>query len=791
LVATQGSRHLARRRRQRAPDWRAIWIDARGDVGGIGAVLAAIVAYLSPALKDGTSFGTFDTVLRLTSLGHGLYAGPDYNRTDADVVSQLETWNLFDWRQIHAGHFPLWNPFSLYGLPQFANFQSSVLSLPDLISYAMPARYAWLTVVFLKLLIAGTGTYVFARVIGLGVAASSFAGITYLLSGGFTADLSWPFTDVLAWVGWIAAFAVLTYRWRGRARYVIGLAVASAFSIYGGFPEANAYTALFLAVAGLVIVACLVLRGNRVLVGGLVRIGAGLGSGILLAMPLLLPGVQYAVNAHRQTETIFEAVPGKAILGLVAPGIDGLPIRGSTWLLAGTNFYETVSYVGIVVVVLAIVAIVAIPRHPMVLGLAIGAAALVATSYEIGNFHPLVDLLKSSGLGTVIWRRSRLLIGFPLGILAATGLETLLRSHGKGRAPAAFAVASLVACGAVIWLWVYAASGATARIRSIESQALIWPTALTAACVITAGLVLKAGRVHGAHLGRTLCATATTVLFVGNGMFLVFAGVGLNTWTKGFYPETAAMRTLQAKVGTGLVAVDDGRRNVQALSPVGFYPELNMAYRIDEFAGHDPLLPQSYYEVLAPGEGNGGIGLLIPSVGTVAEAQEFGISWLLLYRGRPVPRGATYVATLAGERLFHVSGSSQFSVQPPSGGEVSSINQPYAGSYSVRVDDAVSVTLVARVTAVPGWHATIDGRPVRLHTYDDVMQSLVVPAGNHDVQLWYDPPQLMYGIWLAAAAAAGLSLFGWRSSRLARRRRPEPVDDGLSLSAELEAVSGQ
>ena len=435
------ARPPARRRhsRRRRFDWRGGWIDRRRGVAGVGAIVAAIAAYLSPALRGGTSFGTFDSVISFTSLGSGLYSGPVHNPTDGDVISQMETWNLFDWRQIHAGHFPLWNPFALLGLPQFANFQSSVLSLPDLVGYAFPARYAFLVAVVMKLLIAGTGVYVFCRVVGLGAIASAFAG-SPTCCGGFSASLSWPFSDVFAWVGWMAAFAVLAYRWPGRIRYVAGLAVATAFSIYGGFPEANVIVALFLAAAGVVIVVCLLARRVRLHAGGLVRILGGLVAGGALAMPLILPGAQYAAGAHRDTEVNFLPVPGKAIITMAVPGFDGFPIHGSHFLIPTTNFYETVSYVGIAVLVLAVVAVVALPRQPVVIAMAVGAVLLVAVAYSVGAFHPLLDLLKAVGLSTIVWRRARLIIGFPLGVLAAVGLETLLRSRGPSRAAAAFAL---------------------------------------------------------------------------------------------------------------------------------------------------------------------------------------------------------------------------------------------------------------------------------------------------------------------------------------------------------------
>jgi hypothetical protein len=789
-ATAQSSIQSTRRRRAGGGrDVRGAWIAARGDLAGIGAIVASIAAYVSPALRDGTSFGTFDSVIGFTSLGAGLYPGPIHNPTDGDVISQMETWNLFDWRQIHAGHFPLWNPFSLLGLPQFANFQSSVLSLPDLVSYAVPARFAFLAVVIMKLLIAGTGAYVFGRVIGLGAIASSFAGITYLLSGGFSADLSWPLTDVFAWLGWIAAFAVLSYRWRGRARYVAGLAVVTAFAIYGGFPEADAYMALFLGVAGCAILACLLARRTRLQVAGLVRMGGGLCAGIALAMPLLLPGAQYAANAHRQTEVTFLPVPGKAIITLAIPGYDGFPTHGSHFLIPTTNFYETVSYVGILVLILAVVAVISFPRHPVVLAFGLGALVLLATAYGFGSFHPILDALKSLGLASVVWRRTRLIVGFPLGILGGLGLETLLRSRGHSRAPVAFAAASVLAAAVVAFLFVHTSSVTDPQARSIERHSLIWPAAIVLVCLACALLVLAAGRLQRSQLRRSVCGAATFALFAGNAAFLVSAGVGLNTWTKGFYPESSAMVALQAKVGTSIVGVDDGRTKVQSLSAEGFYPELNVAYRIDEFAGHDPLLPQAYFKAIAPGQGHGGLGLFLPSIDSVAEANELGVSWLLLPPRRAAPAGTTFVEKLAGQRLYHVPGSSQFSVQPAAGGAVTSVAQPSAGSYDLAVSDTAAVTLVARVTDVPGWHASIDGKPASLQPFDGVMQSLAVPAGHHEIKLWYDPHTIFDGVLVALVAVLGLLVLGFVSFRRRGTRGPEAFDDGLSLSSDLEAMS--
>ena len=208
-----------------------------------------------------------------------------------------------------------------------------------------------------------------------------------------------------------------------------------------------------------------------------------------------------------------------------------------------------------------------------------------------------------------------------------------------------------------------------------------------------------------------------------------------------------------------------------------------------EFAGHDPLLPQAYFKAISPGQGHGGLGLFLPSIDSVAEANELGVSWLLLPPRRAAPAGTTFVEKVAGQRLYHVPGSSQFSVQPAAGGAVTSAAQSFAGSYDLTVSDTAAVRLVARVTDVPGWHASIDGKPATLLAFDGVMQSLAVPAGHHEVRLWYEPHTLFDGVLIALAAALGLLVLGVVSVRRRATTGPEAIEDGLSLSTELEAMS--
>jgi len=70
----------------------------------------------------------------------------------------------------------------------------------------------------------------------------------------------------------------------------------------------------------------------------------------------------------------------------------------------------------------------------------------------------------------------------------------------------------------------------------------------------------------------------------------------------------------------------------------------------------------------------------------------------------------------------------------------------------------------------PGWHATVDGRPVRIDRVDYLLRGVPVGPGTHRVELSYDPASFRIG-WLVSLAAllivAGMIVVGVRH----RRRR--------------------
>jgi uncharacterized protein YciI len=89
------------------------------------------------------------------------------------------------------------------------------------------------------------------------------------------------------------------------------------------------------------------------------------------------------------------------------------------------------------------------------------------------------------------------------------------------------------------------------------------------------------------------------------------------------------------------------------------------------------------------------------------------------------------------------------------------------GATQVRVSCRQRTVLVRRETALPGWSASLDGRPAALRTSSGVYQALSIPAGGHRVRFDYQPPGLGWGL-LGLVLGAGATLVGAGRARQAR-----------------------
>lgn len=732
---------------------------------------------LAPALAHGWSLGDIDALSRY---GLSAQAGGSVHYTGpTDQVQQMIPWMTLVRAQLAHGHLPLWNPYSGLGLPLVFNWQSAAFSLPNLVGYLFPAFLGYTVVLFLTLVIAGSGVYVLSRVLGLGLLGSLTAATVFELSGSVIGWLGWPITGVAAWSGWVLALVLLVLGGRRPVRDVTLLAVVVAFSWYAGQPES-----VGLLVGAVVVLLLVVVLARARLAGGagpvarpVARVAAAVVAGTGLAAPLVLPGVQLASGSVVKSVSAYGALPAGDLSHLVLQDFDGLPLSGSHWF--GHSIYpETAVYVGVVGLVLALVAVVVGRRRPEVLALAAVAVAGALVAYA----GPVVAVLRQLvGTRAVVWHRSLLVVDLALAVLAGVGLDSLVGGERVGEARRWLGIWSVAAAAFLALLWLVGRGHLPPAEAQVRARSFLWPAAQAVVGMLVAAVAVGPGRRGGDARGRrrsargaprrTVSAGAATgaVLLLVESAYLLAAGAPLVSSSPAFLTPTPAEVALARAVGDAVVGF--GTNDCHEPPGVGILPDVNVAFGVHELAVYDPITPDRYFTAWktatgVPAASAGAPLIFCPAVTTVADARRLGVGFVLEPPGVPGPRGAVADGKVGDERLYRIPGAAPATLVPyvpagipaPTGapGPAVGVGHPDPSTWSLVVDPARTSSLRLRLTDVPGWHASVDGRPLALQRFAGTMLEARVPPGRHRVVLRYWPSLLTVGLLLAGAALAAL-----------------------------------
>ncbi len=757
------------------------------DALGVAWVVVAGIAVLVPALLHGVHLGPFDQLAF-----HGLTAVPGVHpryEINSDLVNSLMPWSTMAWQQVHAGHLPLWNPYGGLGVPLASNWQSAPFSLAAVVGYAAPMRLAFTVSAMVNLAVAGTGMYVLGRVLRVGVLGAATMGTLFELSGPFAGWLGYPFVSVLSFAGWILAFGLLAVRGgRHRSLATCGLAAGVAGSLLGGQPEG--FTVLALAVA---VFFAVVLAGRTRLFGGqgpvlgpCLRLAGGAAAGVGLALPFALPALQVTSHSIRSKATFSQAFPLHLLNYLVFQGFDGLPIAPAGHPIAGRTIFglsiyypETTAYVGAAALVLAAVALGLRRRDPALWGLATVAVASLLLVFS----EPADRVVQAIPLvGQVQWARGLMPLALSVSALAGVGLDAVVRHRDRRSVVRWLGRGFGVATAVVALDWLLGRGGLTASQRAVRSHSFVWPTVEVVVGVVATGALWWRTRRPGAGRAskRAGVAAGVALLVVQTG-YLLAAGAPMVQSSPTSWPQTPVLAAYSASVGSSVVGFG------ATLCDLGIQPNDNGVYGVHELEVYDPALPKEYFTAWAAdtrtSPGDLGLNLFCPVVTSTAVAREFGVRYVLEPVGTPGPPGTRLVRTLGDETLWEVPGAGQATVAPLVAGGFPAdavtgtpvpVRHPSPSRWALTVSTPVPAALRLHLSDVPGWHATLDGRPLALRRYAGMMLEARVPPGRHRVVLWYWPSTLTLG--LAGAACALVALATAVVLEVRRNRR----DDGPS-----------
>ncbi|HVA10182.1 MAG TPA: YfhO family protein, partial [Acidimicrobiales bacterium] len=509
-----------------------------------------------------------------------------------------------------------------------------------------------------------------------------------------------------------------------------------------------------------------------------------------LGAPLILPGVQIIRESQR-------AVPGgdpaeliagnpplplHSLIHLAFQGFDGLPTAGNKWFGYIEGYSETAAYVGVIAIVLAVMAVAVRRRRPEVVAFGAVVVAAAATAFV----PPLVSLLyRLPVVGTILWQRALLPLVFGVVVLAAVGMDSLVRANDERSvrrwAGGGFAVAAVV----LLVLWVEGRGHLPPAEASTRAASFIWPVVATAVGLVAIGLLVRDNRRSrrsgpmrasrfgvGAAVGLLLLACETA--------FLLVAGAPLWTSASTPFSPTRAEMALKSAVGSSVVGF--GAPLCFFPPGLGILPNAQLAYGVQELGLYDPLIPSAYFsswsDLTHKSAGNRRDFLYCPVVTTAAQARLYGVSFVLEPGGTKGPQGSEFDTTIGDEDLYRIPRAAVATLTPltkagtappvDAEGKAVVVTHPNPASWKLVTNTAKPQVLRLRLTDVPGWRASVDGRAVPLHRFAGVMLQVDVPGGRHVVELDYWPITFTVGIVVASCAAAGLIAalaFAWGRGR--------------------------
>ncbi|KAB8145247.1 YfhO family protein [Chloroflexia bacterium SDU3-3] len=757
------------------------------------------------------------------------------NPIATDPIKQVYPRRVLANQMIGQGAWPLWNPTVLAGTPLLPDGQLTLFYPPSVLFLLLPLAQAYGWYAFLQVMLAGAGTFLFARRIGLGRGAATLAGAAYMLNGYMLTWLPFPHhtgaTAMVPWCFWAAEWAIGGGRWRRwpLAGAVLALPLVSHLQV--------AFYA-YLCVGCYVLLRAAQLRDWRPAAGlalaGVCALGLGAAQ--------LLPSVQLSSQGQRADLGV---QPGSAqeqfmaLLRLLLPSTGGSARVGDAPAWGAQLLQAPQPYAGLLVLALVLVAL-ARSRHSAAAFFGVLAAAAFAMAVRtplLQLFAALVPPYRQFEDHTrwfVVW-------GFAVAVLAAMGAQSLFERSRTRSAGLLVNRALLLGGGAALLGWAMLhlqlftpASRYGQYITAVRQQPLLPTLLLGVASAAALGLLVAAARTGLRSLALAGWPVAAAVLAVD----LVWNGGGYaTTFDLGQVRPTADLSAALAQEGgaaqdAGLLYPPTRQVDFLLRQPGPFRihggdyevlpPNFSSTYGLEDVRGYVSLYSARYnqlvrlidgkdyrhtgdediafrayltsaykhrrlldmlnvrYILFTPGSQN--VALYQP-LELVQQSDEGAIyrnpnalprAWLV-HRVEHLPDDIAQLDRMASADFdpasLAVVAEAAPAVQPAAAAEAAPVVSYAPNQVRILATASSAALLVLADSYADGWDVTVDGQPAALYRTNYTLRGVWLPAGEHTVEMRYQPRSFTLGLAISGGTLLVVLAVALWAARVRRRGR--------------------
>jgi hypothetical protein len=650
-----------------------------------------------------------------------------------------------DWM---SGEVPWWNPYTGVGMPLAAEYQPSAFFPPTLL-LLLPRGTVFLQAALQ--ILAGLGTFVLLRQLGLGRLAATMGGAVYAVNGTLAWFAHGPAAPVpfLPWFlyGIERAFACVKSGLPGGWRT---LAIAMAMSLLAGFPE-TAYISGLLALAWAMLRG-FQLRGLRARSAYGWRIAAGGIAALAIASPQIVSFALYLREAHvggHAGEFAQASLGGPTpIMSLVAPYVMGPPMGYAYKWEAIYNFFGPIGgYVALTLLALAFYG--ALVRRDALAFLLVGwCVAALGRTFGVPPFVFLWNLIPGIP-ETAFFRYAPPAWELAITVLAAFAMDDLVnRGPRRGALWLTAAASAIVLAASAHYLWKIWPQTPPSGLRN-------WIVVTMAWALLSTLLVLE--RVHRG------AARAAAMVVAIDAALLCALPIASN-------PRDGRLNTAVVDFLRGNL----GLQRFYTFEPL--QPNYGAFFGIASINHNYLPVPQAWVDhVRAKLDRKWGSDAVVFN-GVAASArdqfranveayEEVGVKYVLMHAHQDFADGlpgVTQVYADGAMKIFQLPNWRPY-FEAEGSCEVQALECRHA---RVRCDSPT--TLVRRELFFPGWTATVNGQDAAIAPRDRIFQAIALPAGVSEVRFRYAPPDIG---WAWAAMWLGLATLVLPSLRLRRRSR--------------------